>query len=133
MEEQRLPKRPKAHVTGDRAVRVFEYYCRPQWVVNWIRSDYGFDITITTERAGTVQDLLLAQLKGSKSPGFACPFFMPGTSGHLSACLFGNGVIHDKKEDRMGVDSQMMEELGQSDLCDLFHGPDILSEESCEA
>lgn len=65
--------------------------------------------------------------------GFACPVFMPGTSGHLSACLFGNGVIHDKKEDRMGVDSQMMEELGQSDLCDLFHGPDILSEESCEA
>lgn len=65
--------------------------------------------------------------------GFACPVFMPGTSGHLSACLFGNGVIHDKKEDRMGVDSQMMEELGQCDLCDLFHGPDILSEESCEA
>lgn len=65
--------------------------------------------------------------------GFACPVFMPGTSGHLSACLFGNGVVHDKEEDRMGVDSQMMEELGQSDLCNLFHGPDILSEESCEA
>ena len=25
-----------------------------------------------------------------------------------------------------------MEELGQSDLCDLLHGPDILSEESGE-
>jgi len=27
----------------------------------------------------------------------------------------------------------MMEELGQSDLCDLFHGPDILSQESSKA
>ncbi len=65
--------------------------------------------------------------------GFARSVFMPGASGHPSACLFGQGVIHDKKEDRMCFDSQMMEELGQSDLCDLFHGPDILSEESCEA
>jgi hypothetical protein len=65
--------------------------------------------------------------------GFACPVFMPGTSGHLRARLFGNGVIHDKKDDRTGVDSQMMEELGQSDLCDLFHGPDVFSKESCEA
>jgi len=70
-EEQKLPKRPEAHVTGDRAVRVFEYYCRPEWVVNSVRSDYGFDITITTERRGTVQDLLLAQLKGSKSPDYS--------------------------------------------------------------
>jgi len=65
--------------------------------------------------------------------GFTCSFFMPGTSGYFSACLFGNGVIHDKKKDRIGVDSQMMEELGQNNLCDLLHGPDILSEESCEA
>jgi hypothetical protein len=43
------------------------------------------------------------------------------------------GVIHDKKESRMGFDLQMIEELGQSNLCDLFHGPDILSEESGEA
>jgi hypothetical protein len=65
--------------------------------------------------------------------GFACPVFMPGTSGHLSACLFGDGVIHDKKENRMVVDSQMMEELGQSDLCHLFHGPDVFSKESSKA
>jgi len=69
----------------------------------------------------------------AKDMGFVCSLFMPGTSGHLSACLLGNGVIHDKKEDRMGFDPQMIEELGQSDLGDLFHGPDILSQESSKA
>jgi hypothetical protein len=69
----------------------------------------------------------------AKDVGFVCSFFMPGAAGHFLACLLGNGIIHDKKEDRMGVDSQMMEELGQSDLCDLFRGPDILSQESSEA
>jgi len=69
----------------------------------------------------------------AKDVGFVCSLFMPGAAGHLLACLLGNGVIHDKKEDRMGVDPQMMEELGQSDLCNLFHGPDILSQESSKA
>jgi hypothetical protein len=73
------------------------------------------------------QDPLVAE-----DVGFARPVFMPGASGHLFACLFGKGVIHDKKEDRMRFDSQMMEELGQSNLCDFFHRPDILPEESCE-
>ena len=35
---------------------------------------------------------------------FLSPLFMPATSGHLFACLLGNGVIHDKKEDRMVFD-----------------------------
>jgi hypothetical protein len=74
------------------------------------------------------QDPLVA-----KDMGFVCSLFMPGTSGHLPACLLSNGIIHDKKEGRMGFDPQMMEELRQSDLCDLFHGPHILSEEPGEA
>ena len=69
----------------------------------------------------------------AKDMGFVCALFMPGAAGHLSACLLGNGVIHDKKKDRMGFDPQMMEELGQSDLCNLLHGPDILSQESSKA
>jgi hypothetical protein len=69
----------------------------------------------------------------AKDMGFVCSLFMPGAAGHLCACLLGDGVIHDKKEDRMGFDPQMMEELRQSDLCDLFHGPDILSQESSKA
>jgi hypothetical protein len=74
------------------------------------------------------QDPLVA-----KDMGFVCSPFMPGTSGHLPACLLSNGIIHDNKEGRMGFDPQMMEELRQSDLCDLFHGPHILSEEPGEA
>jgi hypothetical protein len=69
----------------------------------------------------------------AKDMGFVGSLFMPGTSGHLLACLLGNGVIHDEKKNRIGFDPQMMEELGQSDLGDLFHGPDILSEESSKA
>jgi hypothetical protein len=58
---------------------------------------------------------------------------MPGISWNLLSRLLGNGVIHDKKEYRMGFDPQIMEELGQSDLRDRFHGPDIFSQESGEA
>jgi hypothetical protein len=69
----------------------------------------------------------------TKDMGSTGSVFMPGASGHLLTCLLDQSVIHDKKESRMGFDPQMMEELGQSDLCDLFHGPDVLSEEPCEA
>ena len=71
MEEQKLPERPRAHVTGDRAVTVFKFYRRPEWVVNEVKSDYGFDLIITTEHEGYVQNLLLAQLKGSDSPDYS--------------------------------------------------------------
>jgi hypothetical protein len=40
----------------------------------------------------------------AKDMGFVGSFFMPGAARHLVACLLGNGVIHDKKEDRMGFD-----------------------------
>jgi len=63
------------------------------------------------------QDPLVA-----KDMGFVCSLFMPGTSGHLVACLLGKGVIHDEKEDRMGFDQQMVKELGQSDLRDPQRG-----------
>jgi hypothetical protein len=69
----------------------------------------------------------------AKDMRFTSAIFMPGTTGHLSACLWGKGVIHDEKENTMGFDPQMMEELGQSDLCDLFNSPDISSEESGKA
>lgn len=48
----------------------------------------------------------------AKDMGFARPVFMPGTSWNLLSRLLGNGVIHDKKEYRMGFDPQIMEELG---------------------
>jgi len=48
----------------------------------------------------------------AKDVGLIDSFFMPGAAGHLSACLLGHGIIHDKKEDRMGLDPQMVEKLG---------------------
>jgi hypothetical protein len=66
----------------------------------------------------------------AKDMGFSSPILMPATSGHRLACLFGNGVIHDKKEDGVGFDPQMTKELRQSDLCNFLHGPDVFSKES---
>ncbi len=69
----------------------------------------------------------------AKDMGLVGSLFMPGAAGHLGACLLGNGIIHDKKEHRMSFDPQMIEELGQSDLRNFLHGPDILSQESSKA
>ena len=68
--EEKLPQRVRAHVTGDRAVTVFNFYRRPEWVVNEVVSDYGYDLIISTEHEGHVTNLLLAQLKGSDSPDY---------------------------------------------------------------
>ena len=59
--------------------------------------------------------------------------FIPATSWDLLAGLLGKGIIHDKKEDRMGFDPQGMKELMQGDFCNLLQGPDVLPQESGEA
>jgi hypothetical protein len=59
--------------------------------------------------------------------------FLPRASWNLLATLLGNGIIDDKKEDRVGFDAQGMKELFQSNFCNLFEGPDVLSQESGEA
>ena len=69
----------------------------------------------------------------AKDMGFVSLVLMPSTSWHLLARLFGKGVIHDKKENRMLFNPQGMKKLMQNNLCDLFHCPDIVSEESGEA
>lgn len=69
----------------------------------------------------------------TKDVGSTGSVFMPSTSGYPLACLLDQGIIHDKKESRVGFDLQMTEELGQSDLCNLSRSPDVLPEKSCEA
>jgi hypothetical protein len=59
--------------------------------------------------------------------------FIPRASRNLLPTLFGNGIIDNKKEDRVGFDVQGMKELLQSDFCNFFKGPDVLSQESGEA
>ena len=47
----------------------------------------------------------------AKDVRFVSPFFMPSTAGHLLARLLGNGVIHDKEQNRMFLDLQVVKEL----------------------
>jgi hypothetical protein len=137
---QRFPPIPaicqKIDFTGDRETKRLKYLFDQKDFGSKGAASFGSFRVIEFGPEGQ-KEVLIEESKEdplvAKDMGFACSLFMPSTSGHLLACLLGNGVIHDKKEDRMGVDSQMMEELGQSGLGDLFHGPDILSEESGEA
>jgi hypothetical protein len=69
----------------------------------------------------------------TKDIGLLSMIPMPGTSWNLFACLLGEGVIDNQKENGMGFDPQGMEELIQSGLCDLLHGPDVVPQESGEA
>jgi hypothetical protein len=104
----------KIDFTGDREARALKHL--------FDQEDFGSKRTASFGPFGMIEVGPEGQKKVSikeseqnplvaKDMGFGCPVFMPGASGHLSAGLFGNGVIHDKKEDRMGFDSQMMEEL----------------------
>jgi hypothetical protein len=59
--------------------------------------------------------------------------FVPRASRNFLATLLDNGIIDDKKEHRVSFDSQGMKELFQSNFCNLFEGPNVLSQESSEA
>jgi hypothetical protein len=137
---QRLSPLPaicqKIDFTGDREAKILKHLFNQVNFGSKRAASFGPFRVIEMSPEGQ-KEVLIKERKEhplvAEDMGFACPVFMPGTSGHLSTRLFGDGVIHDKKEDRMGIDSQMMEELGQSDLCDLFHGPDVFSKESSKA
>ena len=58
--------------------------------------------------------------------------FMPSTPGDLLACLLDQGVIDNKEQDRLGFDSQGIEESVQGGLDNLFHCPDVLPQKSGE-
>ena len=58
---------------------------------------------------------------------------VPPTARNLFPCLLNQAVIHDKKEDIPGRDSQRLEELMQGSLPDLLHTPNALAQESSEA
>ena len=58
---------------------------------------------------------------------------MPSTPGDFLSCFWNQGVIDNKKEDRLGFDSQDVKELFQSDLDHFLCSPNVLSQESGEA
>ena len=59
--------------------------------------------------------------------------FMPATSGDMVPCLLNERIIDNKKENRLGRDSQDTEELLQRRLGHLLHSPTVLSQESGKA
>jgi hypothetical protein len=64
-----FPKRPKSHVTGDRAVRLFKAACAPAWVVAEVTPDYGLDLRIElTEGDEVIGQEIHVQVKGSSRP-----------------------------------------------------------------
>lgn len=67
--EDKLPQRPRAHVIGDRAVTVFEYKIKSEWIPGKpIPRDYGWDLLVTIEENGNVTDDFFVQLKAHDKP-----------------------------------------------------------------
>jgi len=68
---------------------------------------------------------------------YPCQIFsmilIPGAPRNLFTCLSNDGIIDKEKEDRVSFDMQFMEELLQFDLYDFFLGPNVFTQESCEA
>ena len=58
--------------------------------------------------------------------------FMPGAPRDFFPCLLDQGVIDNKEQNRLSIDSQGRKELMQSGLDNLFHCPDVLAQEPGE-
>jgi hypothetical protein len=56
--------------------------------------------------------------------------FMPSTPGDLLPGLLHEGVIHQKKEDGVGFDSQGVEESVEGDLPNFLRRPSVLSQKA---
>ena len=62
-----------------------------------------------------------------------CMVLMPTTSGNMGSCLVNERIIDNKKENRLGRESQDTEELFHDRLGHLLNSPTVLSQESGEA
>jgi len=60
------PKRTRPHIIGETAVNAFKS-CRPQeWVINDVKTDYGWDLLVTVTTEGIVDEDFFVQMKGSE-------------------------------------------------------------------
>src|SRR5947208_9017246 len=65
------PKRPQAHITGDRAVDIFVSKCDRAWVISPIKEDYGLDLRIEVTKSEFVSgEEFFVQIKGRKHASF---------------------------------------------------------------
>lgn len=65
------PKRPRAHITGDRAVQIYQAACDPSWAITdptpdyGLAPDYGLDLRMElTAREFVTGREILVQVKG---------------------------------------------------------------------
>ncbi|MEW6068184.1 MAG: DUF4365 domain-containing protein [Nitrospirota bacterium] len=68
--KEKLPKRIKAHVIGDRALNVFKVKANPEWACEDKRIDYGYDLNIHVAKDEKVREHFFIQLKGHESPNY---------------------------------------------------------------
>jgi hypothetical protein len=97
----------KIDLTGTREAKLLKHL--------FDQSDFGLKGTAPLGSFGVIElgperqkKVLIEESKQNplvaKDVRFTSPLFMPGASGHLSACLLGKGIVHDEKENRMGFD-----------------------------
>lgn len=71
MPDESMPRRPRTHVVGTRALAAFEHSAPGEWVLNRSESDYGWDIYIEITSGDRLTALsFFCQLKGSDSPDY---------------------------------------------------------------
>lgn len=62
-----FPQRPKSHISGDEAVRIFTSACSPDWIISPVQPDYGLDLRIELVRNNEVTgEEFYVQIKGRK-------------------------------------------------------------------
>jgi len=67
----KLPQIPDEHVTGDRALDVFRFRKKKDWIpTSESRRDYGWDILLTIREKKLASDDFFVQLKGHKEPNY---------------------------------------------------------------
>jgi hypothetical protein len=104
----------KIDFTGDRETKGLKH--------SFDLGDFGLEMAAPFASFGVIEfspegqkEVLIKESKEdplmAKGMGPVSPVFMPGTTRHLLARLLCNGVIHDKEQNRMLLDSQGVKEL----------------------
>jgi tetratricopeptide (TPR) repeat protein len=67
----KLPHIPDEHVTGRRAVEVFRFRKKKDWVANEVQYDYGWDIIVTIREDKYAKEDFYIQMKGHNKPAYS--------------------------------------------------------------
>lgn len=68
--QRKGPKRVRAHIIGETAVTAFKSHRPQEWVLNDVKTDYGWDLLVTVTREEIVDEDFFVQMKGSEHPDY---------------------------------------------------------------